>query len=187
MVWNWESVCRIITSVDGQARAGIAPVAYLPPNRAIQTVEFAPPQVLIERKSVTKPNGFQRFSKWAHNIFSTTPSKTAEANIQTGLSSTSNLPSRQPPELPPRKNQPPETRVSISTQTSMSDKPPSLPPRPRVPLSTPSAPSVTELEKSAPPSHIASGQPEIAMGDQDRGILLESIRKSRIGSLRKVH
>jgi hypothetical protein len=172
--------------LTGIARPGVAPVAYLPPNRAIQIVDSASPQTFIDRKTITKPNGFQRFSKWAHNIFSTTPSKKAETNIRTGLLSTSDLQSRQPPELPPRNIRHPETRVCTSTRIPRSDEPPPLPPRPRVPPSSPSTPSAAKYEQSAFPVHLTGGQPQNDVRDQGRGILLESIRKSGIGSLKKV-
>jgi hypothetical protein len=171
--------------LTGIARPGVSPVAYLPPNRAIQIVESAPPQT-SDRKTITKPNGFLRFSKWAHNIFSTTPSKKTEANFGTEFVSTPNLQSRQPPELPPRNVRRPETRVCTSIRTPRSDEPPPLPPRPKVPLSSPSTPSVAKYEQSAPPVHLTGGQPQNDVQDQGRGILLESIRTSGIGSLKKV-
>jgi hypothetical protein len=174
-----------MTSLTGIAPPGIEPVAYLPPNRAIQTIELTSSQKPTHKGDFLKANGFQRFSKWARNILAKAPLKLVKSTVQDSMAST---PSRPAPELPPRSCRPYgiTTNTSscsthlqgLSVAPSISEKAPPLPPRPAVAHSPP-------LHHISP-VYVDSGSPTTRTGDSGRGMLLESIRKTGIGDLRKV-
>jgi hypothetical protein len=160
-------------------------VAYLPPNRAIQTIELTSSQKRTHKGGFLKANGFQRFSKWAHNMLAKAPLKLVKSTVQDSMASTPNRPA---PELPPQSCRPYgitndtsncSTHLQdLSVAISTSDKPPPLPPRPAVAHSPP-------LHHISP-VYVDSGSPTTRTGDSGRGMLLESIRNSGTGYLRKV-
>lgn len=158
-------------------------MAYLPPSRAIQAIESVSSQRSMDKKDFLKAGGIQRFSKWAHNLFSKAPSKLVKLPVHNSIISTPNRPAS---ELPPRNCRRFEiTNASncgtqsqdLSMRQTISNKPPPLPPRPPVASSPPLPP--------LPPVHVDSRH-TVTTGENGRGMLLESIRNDGLGSLRKV-
>lgn len=185
MVSNWGLVFNYsMTLLINTAPPGTAHVAYLPPSRAIQAIESISSQRSMEKKDFLKAGGFQRFSKWARNIFAKAPSKLVKLPVHNSITSTPNRPA---PELPPRNCRRLEIRNNasncgtqsqdLSMRQTISDKPPPLPPRPPV-ASSPPLPPLS-------PVHVDSRHP-VTTGENGRGMLLESIRNDGLGSLRKV-